>query len=135
MKLRIMNGAGNSFAVCDGRGLTPNLVDLAKNVCAKTGVDGLLAVDHSKIADFKLHFYNPDGLRGEMCGNGARCVCKYAYDHGIAGETMTVETDAGVVYGWRLAENQYRIRLNNPGVADLQRLPMMGFRVSFKMAS
>ena len=36
---------------------------------------------------------------------------------------MTVETDAGLVYGWRLAENRYRIRLNNPGVTDLERLP------------
>ena len=48
---------------------------------------------------------------------------KYAYDNGIAGETMTVETDAGLVYGWHLSENRYRIRLNNPGLVDLQRLP------------
>ena len=118
-----MSGAGNDFVVADIRGKQPDLKGLAIRLCAEFGTDGFLAVDASDIADFKLHFYNPDGLRGEMCGNGARCVCKFAYDQGIAGETMTVETDAGTVYGWRLEENQYRIRLNNPGVTDLQRLP------------
>ena len=80
-----------------------------------------MAVDHSEIADFKLHFYNADGSRGEMCGNGARCICRFAYDHGIAGETMTVETDAGLVPGWRIDENQYKVRLNNPSILDLSR--------------
>ena len=80
-----------------------------------------MAVDHSEIADFKLHFYNADGSRGEMCGNGARCICRFAYDHGIAGAEMTVETDAGLVPGWRIDENQYRVKLNNPGVLDLSR--------------
>lgn len=123
MKVLKMSGAGNDFAVVDIRGQKPDLQTLSIDLCARLGVDGFLAVDHSEIADFKLNFYNPDGLRGEMCGNGARCVCKYAYDQGIAGEAMTVETDAGIVYGWRLAENRYRIRLNNPGIVDLQRLP------------
>ena len=123
MRVLKMSGAGNDFVVVDVRGKQPDLKALSVQLCEKFDTDGFLAVYISEIADFKLHFYNPDGLRGEMCGNGARCVCKYAYDHGIAGETMTVETDAGIVYGWRLAENQYRIRLNNPGVVDLQRLP------------
>ncbi len=123
MKVLQMSGAGNDFAVLDARGMQLDLETLSKELCAKLGTDGFLAVDYSGIADFKLHFYNPDGLRGEMCGNGARCVCKFAYDNGIAGASMTVETDAGLVYGWRLAENRYRIRLNNPGIVDLQRLP------------
>lgn len=118
-----MSGAGNDFAVMDVRGKQFPLESLGKDLCEKLGTDGFLAVDTSEIADFKLHFYNPNGLRGEMCGNGARCICKYAYDHGIAGETMTVETDAGIVYGWRLSDKHYRIRLNNPSVVDLRRLP------------
>lgn len=118
-----MSGAGNDFAVLDVRGKTLNLAALSRKLCTKLGADGFLAIDTSEIADFKLHFYNSDGSRGEMCGNGARCVCKFAYDNGIAGEAMTIETDAGLVYGWRLSENRYKIKLNNPGVADLQRLP------------
>lgn len=123
MKVWHMSGAGNDFAVLDARDLQLDYKTLAIDLCARFDTDGFLAVSTSEIADFKLLFYNSDGLRGEMCGNGARCVCKFAYDNGIAGETMTVETDAGLVYGWRLGENQYRIRLNNPGVVDLQRLP------------
>ena len=123
MQVWHMSGAGNDFAVLDVRGLQLDLQAFAIKLCTQTGADGFLAVDASEIADFKLHFFNPDGLRGEMCGNGARCVCKFAYDNGIAGETMTVETDAGLVYGWRLGADSYRIRLNNPGVVDLERLP------------
>ncbi|MBQ3193632.1 MAG: diaminopimelate epimerase [Oscillospiraceae bacterium] len=121
MKVTYMNGAGNDFMVIDARGLTLDFSALAKQYCALTGADGFMAVDHSDRADFKLHFYNADGSRGEMCGNGARCICRYAYDLGIAGETMTVETDAGLVPGWRLDENQYRVQLNNPSVLDLNR--------------
>lgn len=122
MRLARMSGAGNTFAVADVRGLDTDLSALAKNLCKKFGADGFLGVDTAENADFRLHFYNADGSRGEMCGNGARCVCKFAYDCGIAGETMTVLTDAGAVYGWRLAENRYRVQLNNPSVVDLNRL-------------
>lgn len=123
MRALHMSGAGNDFAVVDIRGVSVDMEGLSKDLCARLKTDGFLAIDDSQIADFKLHFYNSDGSRGEMCGNGARCVCKYAYDHGIAGSSMTVETDAGLVYGWRLDDDRYKIKLNDPGVADLQRLP------------
>ena len=91
MKVWYMNGAGNDFMVIDARGQELDFEKLSVELCKLTNADGFMAIDHSDKADFKLHFYNPDGLRGEMCGNGARCVCKYAFDHGIAGEQMTVE--------------------------------------------
>ena len=121
MNVFYMNGAGNDFMVMDARGQTLDFTALALKLCPITGADGFMAVDYSDIADFKLHFYNADGSRGEMCGNGARCICRFAYDHGIAGENMAVETDAGIVLGQRLDENQYRVRLNNPGILDLSR--------------
>lgn len=121
MKVSYMNGAGNDFMVIDARGKALNFEQLALRLCPITGADGFMALDDSDKADFKLHFYNSDGSRGEMCGNGARCICKFAYDHGVCGETMTVETDAGIVPGWRLGENRYRVQLNNPGVLDLNR--------------
>ena len=121
MNVTYMNGAGNDFMVIDARGLTLDFSALAKQYCALTGADGFMAVDHSDKADFKLHFYNADGSRGEMCGNGARCICRYAYELGLAGEEMVVETDAGLVPGWRLDENRYKVRLNNPSVLDLHR--------------
>jgi len=116
-----MNGAGNDFMVIDARGLTMDFEKKALEYCAITGADGFMAVDYSDKADFRLHFYNSDGTRGEMCGNGARCICRFAYDMGIAGAEMVVETDAGLVPGWRLDENQYKVKLNNPSVLDLSR--------------
>ncbi len=121
MNVTYMNGAGNDFMVIDARGLALELPKLAVELCKLTGADGFMAVDHSEKADFRLHFYNSDGTRGEMCGNGARCICRFAYDMGIAGAEMTVETDAGLVPGWRLDETQYRVKLNDPSILDLNR--------------
>ncbi|MBQ8768339.1 MAG: diaminopimelate epimerase [Oscillospiraceae bacterium] len=121
MKVWYMNGAGNDFAVVDARGLAPDYTQLALELCKLTGADGFMAIDRSQIADFKLHFYNADGSRGEMCGNGSRCICRFAFENGIAGEKMSVETDAGIVCGQRLSESQYLVKLNNPGVVDLHR--------------
>ena len=121
MKLYHMSGAGNDFVVVDARDLTLNLKAMAVELCEKYGTDGFMAVDRSDVADLRLHFYNSDGSRGEMCGNGARCICKFAYDNGIAGAEMTVQTDAGIVCGWRVSEDRYRVKLNNPGITDLHR--------------
>ena len=121
MKIWHMNGAGNDFMVMDARGGNYDFEALAKKLCKLTGADGFMATDVSDIADFRLHFYNSDGSRGEMCGNGARCICRFAYEQGMAGAEMTVQTDAGLVQGWRLSDSQYRVRLNNPGILDLHR--------------
>ena len=122
MKIYYMNGAGNDFMVMDARGRENlDFSALALQYCALTGADGFMAVGESDAADFRLHFYNADGSRGEMCGNGARCICRFAYDHGIAGAEMTVQTDAGLVLGWRIDENHYRVKLNNPSILDLHR--------------
>ena len=117
-----MNGAGNDFMVIDGRGVQADYAAMAKELCALRGADGFMAVDFSSLADFRLHFYNSDGSRGEMCGNGARCICAFAEMLGIAKDHMTVQTDAGLVPGWHLEGNRYRIQLNTPTVADLGRL-------------
>ena len=121
MKAWYMSGAGNDFMVIDGRGLDLDYSAMARELCEMVHCDGFMAVDHSNIADFKLHFYNADGSRGEMCGNGSRCVSRFAYDNGIAPANMTVETDAGILESTRISENQYRVKLNNPGIVDLHR--------------
>ena len=123
MRVHYMNGAGNDFMVMDAREQKIDFASLATELCKLTGVDGFMAIDHSDTADFRLHFYNSDGTRGEMCGNGARCICRYAYELGIVGEHMVVQTDAGLVAGHRISENIYRVQLNLPSVIDLNRLP------------
>ena len=122
MRVYYMNGAGNDFMVMDARGKTGlDFEKLALELCKLENADGFMAVDVSDQADFRLHFYNSDGTRGEMCGNGARCICRFAHDLGIAGPEMTVQTDAGLVPGWRLDEDLYRVKLNNPSILDLNR--------------
>ena len=114
MKVWYMNGAGNSFSVIDARYENIDMSRTARELCSLRGCDGFMALENSLIADFKLNFYNDDGSRAEMCGNGARCICRFAYENGIAGRKMTIETDAGIVEGERVSERIYRVRLNDP---------------------
>lgn len=119
MKIWHMSGAGNDFMVMDARNGQYDLQALAIKLCKLIGTDGFMAVDTSETADFRLHFYNSDGSRGELCGNGSRCICRFAYENGIAGETVSFETDAGIAYGWRLSENRIQVQLPAPGEAKL----------------
>ena len=70
-------------------------------------------------ADFRMLFFNTDGSVGEMCGNGARCICRYGYEFGLAGERQRIETTAGIVTGERIDRRNYRIRLNDPTVLEV----------------
>lgn len=127
MQVWHMSGAGNDFMVMDARGLEEDLSPLAKKLCAITHADGFMALDTSDVADFKLHFYNSDGSRGEMCGNGARCICRFAWELGLVKEDMSAETDAGLVSGWRISENRYRMQMNLPGIYDAERKPAAAY--------
>lgn len=121
MVLWHMSGAGNDFLVTDIRNKDFDMESLAKELCSVYGADGFMALDKSCVADIRLHFYNSDGSRAEMCGNGARCICRFAFDNGIVGEKMSVETDAGLVFGERMSDEIYRVRLNNPKDVELDK--------------
>ena len=122
MKFVHMSGAGNDFVILDARDLRLDLPRLAKALCARTGADGFMAVTAAQEADFRLHFYNSDGSRGEMCGNGSRCVSRFAYEFGIAGPEMTIQTDAGQIRSRRLSRETYQVALNLPSVLDPRRV-------------
>ena len=125
MKFWKMNGAGNDFVIVDNRRLgLPDEAwpEIARTLCERhlsIGADGLMVVDVSDRADYRMRYYNADGSLGEMCGNGARCICRYGYENGLAEEVQVVETTAGLVTGWRLDPRNYRIRLNDPSVIRL----------------
>ena len=79
-----MNGAGNDFIIIDNiREQIPveRFGDLARLLCERhlsIGADGLMVVEPARgDADYRMLFYNSDGSLGEMCGNGARCICRY----------------------------------------------------------
>ncbi len=95
-----MHGAGNDFILVDDRNNTFPFEDrqwLAEIAARRTGVgcEGIIAVQQSETADFRMRFFNPDGKEVEMCGNGARCVARYAFDRKLAPENMCIETAAG----------------------------------------
>jgi len=127
-----MHGAGNDFVILDGRALTlpdSSLPELARRLCAAhtgVGADGMmLVVPAERGGDYGMRFYNSDGSLGEMCGNGARCICRWGFEQGLAGETQRVETTAGLVTGVRIDRSRYRVRLNDPSVLDLHRPVML----------
>lgn len=123
-----MNGAGNDFIILDNRdGAIPESAysKLACTLCERhlsLGADGMMIVLPAIAGgDYAMRFYNSDGSLGEMCGNGARCICRYGYETGLAGEVQRVETTAGLVTGYRIDRSNFRIRLNDPSVIDLDR--------------
>ena len=127
MRFYKMNGAGNDFIILNNMDGSLDGLDhahIASVLCRRRlslGADGLMVVSPSEKADFRMTFYNSDGSVGEMCGNGARCICRYGYETGLSGEKQTVETGSGLVTGERLDRRSYRIVLTEPTCVDLSR--------------
>jgi diaminopimelate epimerase len=102
MKFAKMHGAGNDYIYINGfEEFVDEPADLARQLSNRNfaiGGDGLILILPSSIADVRMRMFNTDGSEAEMCGNGVRCVAKYAYDHGLVGQRqITVETAAGIL--------------------------------------
>jgi len=127
-----MNGAGNDFILLNNMAENiphEKLPAIVKTLCERhlsIGADGVMVVEHSDVADYRMLFFNSDGSMGEMCGNGARCIARYGYENGLAGEIQRIETTAGIVIGERKTERLYRIRLNDPAVAERRDIEVDG---------
>lgn len=103
MKFTKMHGAGNDYVYVNCMEWHPeNASELAVKISDRhfgVGADGLILINPSKTADFEMEMYNADGSRGEMCGNGIRCVAKYVYDYGLTDKTqISIETLGGIKY-------------------------------------
>ena len=123
-----MSGAGNDFVIIDHRRpliAAEQMAEFARLVCRRkfgVGADGLFFIEHSDQADFKWRFFNADGSEAEMCGNGARCVARFAYMHGIAAARMRFSTLAGIIEA-SVEDTQVTIHLTQPsGLALDQRV-------------
>lgn len=97
-----MHGAGNDFILADDRALAFPAADapFIARLCNRRrgiGSEGLLLIQPSASADFRMRFFNPDGSEADMCGNGARCIAKLAHEIGAAPADMRIETAAGAV--------------------------------------
>lgn len=103
MKFTKMQGLGNDYVYVNCfEEKIENPSEVAIKVSNRNfgvGSDGLIMINPSKVADFEMEMYNADGSRGEMCGNGIRCVGKYVYDYGLTDKTsISVETLGGIKY-------------------------------------
>jgi len=102
MKFTKMHGIGNDYVYVNCfEEKVGNPAELARKISDRhfgVGSDGLILIMHSKSADCRMRMFNADGSEAEMCGNGVRCVAKYAYERGIARkEEMSIETGAGIL--------------------------------------
>lgn len=96
-----MAGGGNDFVVIDNRAAKiADAGELTRRICTRAlsvGADGLILVESSARATFRMRYYNSDGGLATFCGNGTRCAARFAFLNVIAGRKMTIETDAGIV--------------------------------------
>lgn len=103
MKFTKMQGLGNDYVYVNCfKEKIDNPPELARRISDRhfgVGSDGLIMINPSDKADFEMEMYNADGSRGEMCGNGIRCVAKYVYDYGLTDKShISVETLGGIKY-------------------------------------
>jgi diaminopimelate epimerase len=114
-----MHGAANDFVLVDDREGTFPLQSqlLAALAARRTGIgcEGIILVQPSEIADFRMRFFNPDGTEVELCGNGSRCVAAFAKKIGAArSSAMTIETFAGLVDAEVISQDQVRLWMPEP---------------------
>ena len=103
MKFTKMHGCGNDYIYVNGFKESiageekPGLVRRLSDRHFGAGGDGVIFINPSREADFEMEMYNADGSRGEMCGNGIRCVAKYVYDKGLTDSMHISVVSAGKV--------------------------------------
>ena len=108
-----MHGARNDFVLFDNRERDFPVEDreFITHIAARhsgIGAEGVILIEPSDTADFRMNFFNPDGGMAEMCGNGARCAARLACELGVAGKVMSIETAAGTI---RAEVQQQSVRL------------------------
>jgi len=135
-----MHGARNDFIVVDDRDQTFPVRDTAwlRGIASrKTGIgcEGIILIQPSSSADFRMRFINPDGCEVTMCGNGARCVARLANDLGVASTPMSIETSVGLLAAEILGE-QVRIELMPPHSLQLDgQISVDGNTVKYSMVN
>jgi diaminopimelate epimerase len=125
-----MAGGGNDFVMVDNRaGRVEDAGELARRICTRAlsvGGDGLILIEASVRATFRMRYYNSDGSFGAFCGNGTRCAARFAFLNVMAGRKMTIETDAGIVSAEILDGGQVTLALPPPTSFRAQRPLVVG---------
>jgi diaminopimelate epimerase len=116
-----LSGAGNDFVIINNLNRVVDSTDsqfmnFVTKVCQRrmsVGADGVLLVEPSEDVDFRMRYFNADGGEVETCGNGARCISKFAYLNGIVSEQMRFLTNAGV-YEAEIVSDNVKVRMSDP---------------------
>src|SRR3989304_1086252 len=132
-----LKGSGNDFLLSDNRGGILRGVDLPAfvgKVCDRSrsvGADGVIFIENSRRADFRWQFYNADGSRAEMCGNGGRCAARVAGGRGTARPTLGFETDAGLIRA-EVKGRTVKLQMTPPhGLALAKSLTLGGRKITY----
>lgn len=116
MRFTKMHGCGNDYIYIDGekekiaQEEKPALVRFLSDRHFGIGGDGVIFINPSTEADFEMEMYNADGSRGEMCGNGIRCVGKYVYDKGLTDKITISVISAGKIKYLDMKVDQERVK-------------------------
>ena len=113
-----VSGAGNDFVVVNNfqDDMDVDFASLARIVCDRhfgVGADGLLVLKKSSVTDFAMVYYNADGSWGGMCGNGGRCIARFAFLEGIAGPRQKFEA-LGHIYEAEVRDDVVSLRMKDP---------------------
>ncbi len=116
-----LQATGNDFVLIDARRMKRDWSALAKAMCPRNfgvGADGLLLILPSKVADFYMRMFNPDGSEAEACGNGLRCAARYAMESGLAsGADIRIETPTGIKRLRTTGKKSIRVAMGKPILA------------------
>ena len=122
-----MHGAGNDFIIIDNSEnllkITSDVVNRLCNRRRSVGADGLIALiksDNNSEFDVTMEYYNRDGSRGEMCGNGLRCAAYYSNQIMRLPESLKVKTDAGILEAYVLGKNKVKISI--PVISEFEEI-------------
>lgn len=130
MKFTKMHGCGNDYIYINGfeeqiaPEAKPEMVRRLSDRHFGIGGDGVIFINPAKEADFEMEMYNADGSRGEMCGNGIRCVGKYVYDKGLTDARKISVISAGQVKYLDLTVEKKAAKLGDRGEVTLVRVNM-----------
>ncbi len=121
-----MSGAGNDFIIIDNRAglINENINLIAKKLCSRRysiGADGLILVENSKKANFRARFFNSDGSEFNLCGNGGRCVARFAFINVIASRRMNIETKSGSISA-EILTNSVKLQMPLPINVEMNKI-------------
>lgn len=128
-----MHGLGNDYLFINcinNRFNTEKVAQNARYMCNRhfgIGADGIILINKSNVADFKMNIYNSDGSEAEMCGNGIRCFAKYVYDNKLTTKTeIKIETLCGIKEAYIIKNSnieEITVNMGNP-ILDAKKIPV-----------